>query len=372
MKRRRGFTLIELLVVIAIIGVLIALLLPAVQAAREAARRSQCTNNLKQLGLALHNYHDTQQCFPQGRAGNDASAAGNDSSATSGWVSALNGLEQSTLYNAWNFVVIYNSVNPAPNAYPGIFPQANATVAATRINVFVCPSDTSGAYIDLTSFATGRNDIPHLNKIATASYAFSAGTAGPGCCADGPSTGSPYTVSDLKHVDTGFADYSGTGYMVRSTANFTDGTSTTIAAGECVYNDGIFQNNNSWGNNGDFNAWTINLRLSSNFRSTKNPLNTLPTGGIYFAGGTVGGQRAAFASRHPGGANFLWVDGHVSWIKNTISWQIYNAIATREGGEAVSGDALSREIRVSAPATAPSRGRPAIDSPVELIPEERR
>src|SRR5206468_7651117 len=103
--RRRGFTLIELLVVIAIIGVLIALLLPAVQAAREAARRSQCTNNLKQLGLALHNYHDANQAFPSGKAGNDASAAGNDSSATSGWVSVLPQMEQGPLFNAWNFLV---------------------------------------------------------------------------------------------------------------------------------------------------------------------------------------------------------------------------------------------------------------------------
>jgi len=338
--RRRGFTLIELLVVIAIIGVLIALLLPAVQAAREAARRSQCTNNLKQLGLALHNYHDANQAFPSGKAGNDATAAGNDSSATSGWVSVLPQMEQAPLFNAWNFLVTYNSVTPATNAVSVLFPQANATVAGSRLNVFVCPSDTSNPYIDLTAFATGRNDIPHLNKIATSSYAMSAGTAGPGCCADGPATGSPYTVSDLKHVDNGFADYGGTGYPIRSTAFFTDGTSTTVAAGETRWNDGLYNGVNSWIGNGDFNAWTITLRLSSNFRSSKNPLNTKPDGGLYWAGGQVGGMRAQFASAHAGGANFLWVDGHVSFVKDSISRQIYNAIVTRDAGEAISADSL--------------------------------
>src|SRR5437660_1469433 len=107
MNRRRGFTLIELLVVIAIIGVLVALLLPAVQSAREAARRSQCTNNLKQIGIALHNYHDTLGTFPAGRP---AFVADNgDRANNSGFVSLLANMELTTLYNAWNFNVLWDN-----------------------------------------------------------------------------------------------------------------------------------------------------------------------------------------------------------------------------------------------------------------------
>src|SRR5215208_751505 len=103
---RGAFTLVELLVVIAIIGILVALLLPAVQAAREAARRSQCSNNLKQIGLALHNYAEAQGTFPNARPANDS--GNNDSSAMSLWVSILPQLEQQPLFNAWNFNLNYN------------------------------------------------------------------------------------------------------------------------------------------------------------------------------------------------------------------------------------------------------------------------
>src|SRR5262249_20380060 len=136
---RSGFTLIELLVVIAIIAVLIALLLPAVQSAREAARRAQCSNNLKQLGIALHNYHDTVGSFPTNfwRTQNGPGGA----STTPDWpgyhrcswfTMVLPFMEQGTVYNAVNFLV--------PISY-GMFDAIQSTALMTQINTFQCPSD---------------------------------------------------------------------------------------------------------------------------------------------------------------------------------------------------------------------------------------
>src|SRR3954447_20338787 len=136
---RRGFTLIELLVVIAIIAVLIALLLPAVQAAREAARRAQCVNNLKQIGLAIHNYHSTHDCFPSGGlAVWDATAkalAGN-AQDFSAHVRLLGAMENQALFNAANFS--YSCFNTDTYGC-----TANSTVTVARLAVFLCPSDTA-------------------------------------------------------------------------------------------------------------------------------------------------------------------------------------------------------------------------------------
>ena len=129
-RRQRGFTLIELLVVIAIIGVLIALLLPAVQAAREAARRSQCTNNLKQLGLAVHNYIDRNQVLPASSYGNGDNGV---NQLLNSWVvSILPGLEQQPLFN---------SINLSVSAADG----ANTTANGTRISSLICPSEPNKA-----------------------------------------------------------------------------------------------------------------------------------------------------------------------------------------------------------------------------------
>ncbi len=146
MRSRRGFTLIELLVVIAIIAVLIALLLPAVQAAREAARRSQCVNNLKQMGLAAHNYHSTAGCFPLG-AGKNSFGGLTDYHPWTGWSAQsmmLTYLEQGPLYNSANF-------NWSPTN-GGISYQLNTTVTNAVISAFLCPSDGFAGKANINSY----------------------------------------------------------------------------------------------------------------------------------------------------------------------------------------------------------------------------
>ena len=320
--RRPGFTLIELLVVISIIAVLIALLLPAVQAAREAARRIQCVNNLKQIGIGLHNYHDTHGIFMDSRPGNNVSA--DDSSAASALVSLLPHIEQQAMYNSWNFQLDFDVPEAGYARHPGGL--EDLTVAQARLTVFVCPTDSSGP--TFSTSLLNRNDIPLLPNLATCSYALCAGTGGPpGHHAD---TTGVYYVSDVKHENNGFADYSNS----LSMASITDGSSNTLAVGETVYNDGVYQGSMTAGLNGVWNVWTISQRWAGTFRVTKNPFNTPPA-----KGSTDGGwANGAFGSQHPGGGNFLFLDGTVRFLKGSMSYPIYNYLATVGMGEIISAD----------------------------------
>src|SRR5271157_2759130 len=161
--RRRGFTLIELLVVIAIIAVLISLLLPAVQSAREAARRAQCLNNLKQIGLALHNYHSTNDSFPLGSACTgtfDGTGHCNAWDTFSAQALLLGYMEGGSIYNALNF-------SQSSSQY------ANSTGVVVKINSFLCPSDPNagGSFSGSWQLAGGDNDFSNIN-----SYCASTGT----------------------------------------------------------------------------------------------------------------------------------------------------------------------------------------------------
>src|SRR3954468_12308460 len=200
-RPNRGFTLIELLVVIAIIAVLIALLLPAVQAAREAARRAQCTNNLKQLGLATHNYHSTHGVFPMGSSkqpfDGPASFASGAWDSWSGQALMLSYMEQSAVYNVCNFSLAPGQVNSKLGYY------VNSTAYNTVVNSFLCPSDPNA------SGSTG-----YINN-----YAASVGTT-------------TYHTAPSTPGSTGLFGYQSS-YGVQAAI---DGTSNTVAFSELIVN----------------------------------------------------------------------------------------------------------------------------------------
>ena len=302
MKRRRGFTLIELLVVIAIIGVLVSLILPAVQQAREAARRTQCKNNLKQIGLALHNYADAHQVLPPGYVslfdGN-----GDDTGPGWGWgAMLLPQFDQSPAYNAINFNV-------------GIEQATNQSSRLPVFPVLLCPSDNPAQFWPAMSrdLSTGA-PLSFICNVASSNYVGMFGTSEPGVDGEGVF----YRNSRIRLAD------------------ITDGTSQTIAAGERSHKLGEA----TWV--GAVTGAVLAGDPSDGIGRSRAEAGAGMVLGHAGEGVTPGNPAAdanQFYSVHSGGGvHFLFVDGHVSFINASFDYRSYLALATRAGGEVVSGD----------------------------------
>jgi prepilin-type N-terminal cleavage/methylation domain-containing protein/prepilin-type processing-associated H-X9-DG protein len=321
MYRRQGFTLIELLVVIAIIAVLIALLLPAVQAAREAARRIQCTNNLKQIGIALHNYHSAVGAFPPGYLSlMDPVTFDNDGPGW-GWPSfALSQMEQLPTYNSINFV-------------QGIEFPANQTARLNVIASFVCPSDAyrQDTFTVVDSTTTGTMPGAPICVVASSNYVGSVGSGD-------PSSLYPFIIDD-DDGPPGRDNGNGLFYRNHSVtiAQFTDGTSQTFAAGERSQNLARA-------------TWTgaitnaavplVALQAGAGFDPEGGGALVLAHTGENHGPNAPSGQAHGdqYWSLHPGGANFLFADGGVRFIKEQVGFTIFQSLATRASGEVLSAD----------------------------------
>ncbi len=328
-RHRYGFTLIELLVVIAIIGVLIALLLPAVQAAREAARRAQCVNNLKQLGIALHNYHDVQGSFPLGRAVvlNPPPGYGVYDFSYSPFAKILPYIEQGNISASMNFNL-------------GYLDAGNSTAYQTTMNVLICPSDVS-------------RTIP--NNWAPTNYRSNEGT----------SVAMWYGATDTAGVNVGLPAPNGLFYagIVTRIADVTDGTSSTAAFSEHIKGD--YDQGTATDKADTFEPGTHPLtsddalNMCKNFDWTNLAFQGYSNVGApwiygyhsttsYWHSGPPNGRSCMFPpsristtanSFHPGGVNVGMADGSCKFIKDSINIGTWRALGTRNGGEIIDGNA---------------------------------
>jgi prepilin-type N-terminal cleavage/methylation domain-containing protein/prepilin-type processing-associated H-X9-DG protein len=329
---RRGFTLVELLVVIAIIGILIALLLPAVQAAREAARRAECSNHLKQLGLAIHNYHDQFKVLPLGVVALPLTAPGPAMPGHTALAQVLPFLEQTNLHTTYNFD-LRNVAN------------ANKPATSTQVDAYVCPSDGSAGRRAVFKFAGSNTELARSN------LAVCFGSATMVRNANGKNIG---LDPDRTGVDT---DNDGAFRLDRSRrlADLTDGTSSTALASEVLAGqDDLIDPTVSDLAYDVRGLWMMQMIGASSYTHRNTP--NASVGDALFVGmgakfcvdhpgalcdltaGVVWDQyHAAARSMHPGGVNVAFGDGHVTFIANTIDLDVWHCLGAINDGTPIPG-----------------------------------
>ena len=320
---RCGFTLVELLVVIAIIGILVALLLPAIQAAREAARRMSCSNNMKQIGVAELNYELVKKTYPPARPGPDATSAnevafvgfppgsrangkkGWERTGVSGFVLLLPFMEDQALYDQFD-IERGDGAWLSSKAGTSWRTLLKEKAIGSRPSVMVCPSNQTEPK---SSLYQDWNEIP-----ATGTYAFCAGHRGPHTSLN------PVNACRMKHHNSGIHLY----WTTRAIKKITDGTSKTFSIGEIVGGHTLDSSN----------IWTYAYRYLDCYRTTNVALNTPP--GVDAVSmpaddGLAANANGAFASPHPGGGHFLFADGRIEFITDEIDLDTYQNFSTIAG-----------------------------------------
>jgi prepilin-type N-terminal cleavage/methylation domain-containing protein/prepilin-type processing-associated H-X9-DG protein len=325
MHPKRGFTLIELLVVISIIAILIALLLPAVQAAREAARRAQCSNNFKQMGLALSSYHDALNVLPIGRTGLYATYSSKNPNRRTWALASLPYVEQTNTFHSFNCSLSFNDLQ-------------NATAVQSLVSTFVCPSDRPGLQEPdrpvpriKSNFAANWGDTHYFQG------AQGFGAAGPipfnGPAGTAVFSGAPFTINNCY----GFG-------------GFRDGTSGTILIGEVIVGQNRAGGDNpdgAYDHRGDIYNDDCNCTMFMTYTSPNSLIPDQLFDAQYCGQGFDGNPPCnanipafnASRSRHPGGVNSLFADGHVKFVSDGVNAGIWRALGSPAAGEVVSDDA---------------------------------
>ena len=350
---KRGFTLIELLVVIAIIAVLIALLLPAVQAAREAARRAQCVNNLKQIGLGMHNYHSSVGTFPIGKSkglnSNSPPAAGAGYGGWTDWSAnamMLSYMEQTPVYNSINFFFLggYDAAG-----------SINSTAWNTKLASFLCPSDTNAGSTNINSY---RGSIGTTTDYTQYYYGNPPQSTGVFCYLV------PYGLRDILDGSSNTVAFSEskTSFPTAKAGSPTVGITGVGGGVSARYLDASGPSGSTVNNNvlSAIAACTAASKTGSNLSNAignrwgwgataETLFNTVVTPNSALAGfnacrdgcGGCGPDDSLFSNAsgyHSGGVNVLMGDGSCRFIKDSINMQTWMAIGTRANGETVSSD----------------------------------